>query len=63
LIAALLNSASDSSPAAICSAVSVAQQLLGGYAGKLPYGIDVSSPDGQAMVSRPAPWSDTTRGH
>jgi len=52
LIATLLSTASDASPAPICGVVSAAQQLLGGYAGKLPYGVDVSSPAGQAMVGQ-----------
>jgi hypothetical protein len=52
LIAALLSTANDASPAPICAVVAAAQQLLTGYAGKLPYGVDVSTPAGQAMVGQ-----------
>lgn len=51
LIAAKLSLAHGSDPTPISSTVADADQRLGAFAGKLPYGVKTSSTTGQAMVN------------
>ena len=51
LIAAKLNIAAGADPTPISGALLTADSLLGQFAGKLPYNVAPSSPQGQAMVN------------
>jgi hypothetical protein len=51
LIAAKLNIFNGSDPAPARAAIADADGLLGGFAGKLPYGVATSSAIGQQMVN------------
>lgn len=51
LIAALLNLANGSDPAPVSGTITHAQGLLSAFAGKLGYGVNPSTPAGQAMVA------------
>jgi RHS repeat-associated protein len=51
LIAAKLNVANGSNPAPIADSLSRADLLLGGFAGRLPYGVTPNTPVGSDMVS------------
>ena len=51
LIAAMLNVANGSDPAPISATIAHANTLLSGYAGKLPYGVKISTAIGQQMVA------------
>jgi hypothetical protein len=51
LIAAKLNIAAGADPAPVSAALLTADSLLGQYTGKLPYNVDPSSAEGQAMVN------------
>ena len=51
LIAAKLNMANGSNPAPIASTIADADNLLSGFAGKLPYHVNPTSPIGRAMLS------------
>ena len=51
LIAAKLNIAHASNPTPVSATIADADSLLGGFSGKLPYGVPPSSTIGQAMVN------------
>jgi hypothetical protein len=51
LIAAKLNTAHGANPTPVSAAISDADNLLSGFAGKLPYHVASSSATGQAMVN------------
>ena len=51
LIAAKLNDAAGADTTAVDETIAHADSLLAQYSGKLPYGVDPASPEGQAMVN------------
>ncbi len=58
LIAAKLNIESGSDPAPAGAAIADADGLLGGFPGKLPYGVKTDTPAGQAMTAAAAVLDD-----
>jgi hypothetical protein len=63
LIAARLNVANGSDPAPVTGTLEDADTLLGGYAGKLPYGVELSSPAGRAMSGDASVLKDYNHGN
>ena len=62
LIAAKLNVAAGSNPAAAASTISTADSLLSAFSGSLPYGVKPSSTAGQAMVAAASLLDDYNNG-
>ena len=63
LIAARLNLANGSDPTPVIGTLDEADTLLSGYTGKLPYGVEFSSPAGRTMSNDAAILQDYNHGY